>query len=79
MAVVLFTCTIPFTVWRPQHLFPILPSTAGAVVLIAAGIVPSEQLIPAANIVSGAAITILASCPMSILLDSIGFCTRVRH
>ncbi|MDQ0340489.1 arsenical pump membrane protein [Caldalkalibacillus uzonensis] len=50
-----------------------LPTSIGAALIIMAGIVTLADTVEILNIISGAAITIIATIIMSLVLDSIGF------
>lgn len=73
ITLIVFILSVIFLMWRPKGMNEAVPPTIGAVVLIMAGIVPVADLYKIVNIVSGAAITILSTIVMSIVLESIGF------
>ncbi|MDR3587242.1 MAG: ArsB/NhaD family transporter [Desulfosporosinus sp.] len=62
-----------FLLWRPHGLNESIPPTICALFIFLAGIVPLSDIFKIMGIVSGASITILSTCVMSIVLDSIGF------
>jgi arsenical pump membrane protein len=72
-ASLVFILTVVFLIWRPKGINEAVPVTIGAAVLLLTGIVPFSSIGVIAETVSGAAITILSTIVMSIVLDSIGF------
>ena len=73
IVILTFLLTIVFIIWRPKGVNEAIPVSAGAAILLLTGIVPLTSLRMIAETVSGAAITILSTIIMSIVLDSIGF------
>jgi arsenical pump membrane protein len=73
ITIAIFVMTLVFLLWRPWGVNESLPPAIGATILILAGIVPLSDLFLIYQTVSGAAITILSTIVMSIVLDSIGF------
>lgn len=69
----LFALTVLFIMWRPLGINEAVPSAIAACVIFLFGIVPLADIFNIVNIVSGAAITILSTIVMSIVLESIGF------
>ncbi|WP_046179349.1 arsenic transporter [Domibacillus tundrae] len=68
-----FFVVITIMLWRPFDVNETIPTSAGAVFVLALGIVPLADIKDIFNIVSGASLTILSTIMMSIVLDSIGF------
>ncbi|XEC93460.1 arsenic transporter [Paenibacillus tarimensis] len=68
-----FLLTVLFLLWRPKGMNEAVSSMTGAAVLLLFGIVPLQQLFTIVEIVGGAAVTILSTIVMSIVLESIGF------
>ena len=73
VAVFVFAATVVLTVWRPRGLNESVPAAAGAVLLLALGLVGGDDLRAIIRNVGGASVTILSTMVMSIVLDSIGF------
>ncbi|MCF6093580.1 arsenic transporter [Microaerobacter geothermalis] len=69
----IFFFTILFILWKPFGINEYVPTSIGAAILFAVGIVPFVDLYQIFGIVSGASITILSTIIMSIVLESIGF------
>ncbi len=67
-----FLCTIAFIFWRP-HVNEAIPATVGAVIVLASGSVPLTDLQLIAGTVGGAAVTIISTIVMAIVLESFGF------
>jgi arsenical pump membrane protein len=67
-----FICTILFIFLQP-HINEAIPATFGAVVVIISGSVSLSDLGIIASTISGAAITIMATIVMAIVLESFGF------
>jgi arsenical pump membrane protein len=73
ITIAVFIMTLVFLLWRPWGVNESLPPAFGATILILAGIVPLTDLFLIYQTVSGAAITILSTIVMSIVLESMGF------
>lgn len=67
-----FFLMVLFLVWRPRGINESLPPAVSAILIFLAGIVPLSDIYEIFGIVSGAAITILSTIVMSIVLSSIG-------
>ncbi|WP_081413356.1 arsenic transporter [Aneurinibacillus terranovensis] len=67
-----FLVTILFIIWRPFGINESYPSGIGAAITFLAGIVGLQDIYKIVGIVSPAAITILSTIVMSIVLESIG-------
>jgi arsenical pump membrane protein len=59
--------------WRPFGINETVPTVTGAIIVLLAGIVPLSDVAAIYDIISGAAITILSTIVMSIVLESVGF------
>ncbi|MNV21479.1 Arsenical pump membrane protein [compost metagenome] len=59
--------------WRPGRINESIPTSLGALILILVGAVSYKHILEVFGIVSGAAVTILSTIVMSIILESIGF------
>ncbi|MCM3174260.1 MULTISPECIES: arsenic transporter [unclassified Paenibacillus] len=68
-----FIITVIFLMWRPGGLNESIPTSLGALLLILTGVSSYAHIVGIFGIVSGAAVTILSTIVMSIILDSIGF------
>ncbi|WP_433943516.1 arsenic transporter [Paenibacillus sp. SN-8-1] len=68
-----FVCTIILLMWRPGRINESIPTSLGALILILVGVVSYKHILEVFGIVSGAAVTILSTIVMSIILESIGF------
>lgn len=68
-----FIITVIFLMWRPGGLNESIPTSLGALLLILTGVSSYAHIVGILGIVSGAAVTILSTIVMSIILDSIGF------
>lgn len=67
-----FICTIAFIFWRPQ-VNEAIPATIGAIVVLLSGSVTLNDLGTIAETIGGAAVTIMATIVMAIVLESFGF------
>ncbi|MBW5445346.1 arsenic transporter [Cohnella sp. CFH 77786] len=67
-----FICTIAFIFWRP-HVHEAIPATIGAVIVLLSGSVSLNDLGVIMETIGGAAITIMATIVMAIVLESFGF------
>lgn len=67
-----FLMTIGFIFWRPQ-VNEAIPATIGAFIVILSGTVSLADLGQITETISGAAITIMATIVMAIVLESFGF------
>lgn len=69
----IFAITVVLMLWRPRGVNEWVPTAVSAVCVFLIGIVPLADVFSIVGIVSGAAITILSTIVMSIVLESIGF------
>ncbi|MCF6409417.1 arsenic transporter [Pseudalkalibacillus salsuginis] len=79
LPLIIFALTIFVMIWKPFRINETIPTTIGASLFLLFGIVPLSDLLSIFNIVSGAAITILSSIVMSIILESLGFFNWVAY
>ncbi|WHY74919.1 arsenic transporter [Fictibacillus enclensis] len=75
VTVLSFLLTLLFIFWRPLDMNEAVPATIGAVIVLACGSVSLQDLGKIAETISGAAITIIATIVMAIVLESFGFFT----
>jgi arsenical pump membrane protein len=68
-----FVLSVVLLMRRPGGINESVPTAVGAAMLIAFGIVGYADLVGIVQTISGAAVTILATIVMSIVLDSIGY------
>ncbi|WP_251669453.1 arsenic transporter [Paenibacillus camelliae] len=69
----IFIITVALLILRPYRMNEAIPVTIGAIAIYIFGIVSFQDVISIIGIVNGAAITILSTIVMSIVLESIGF------
>ncbi|MEV5030713.1 ArsB/NhaD family transporter [Paenibacillus sp. LPE1-1-1.1] len=67
-----FLFTLSFIFWRP-HVNEAIPATIGATIVILSGSVSLQDLGQITETISGAAVTIIATIVMAIVLESFGF------
>lgn len=67
-----FLCTISFILWRP-HVNEAIPATIGAMAVLLCGSVTLSDLGNITETIGGAAVTIIATIVMAIVLESFGF------
>ncbi|HTG71938.1 MAG TPA: arsenic transporter [Candidatus Udaeobacter sp.] len=72
MTISAFLLTIGFIFWRP-HVNEAIPATIGALVVLLSGSVSLADLGQITETISGAAVTIIATIVMAIVLESFGF------
>jgi arsenical pump membrane protein len=72
LTILSFICTIMFIFWRPQ-VNEAIPATVGAAVVMLSGSVSFSDLGIITTTIGGAAITIMATIVMAIVLESFGF------
>ncbi|EKN67224.1 arsenic transporter [Schinkia azotoformans] len=73
ITILTFFATLIFILWRPRGLNEAVPATIGALIVILCGSVPLRDLEIITETISGAAITIMATIVMAIVLESFGF------
>jgi arsenical pump membrane protein len=70
-----FLITLVLMLWRPKGLNEAIPAACGAFIVFISGSVSVTDLFVIGNTVSGAAVTIMATIVMAIVLESFGFFT----
>lgn len=70
---VLFATVIVFLLWRPRNLNEAIPTTLGALAVLALGFISWNDVTTVFHVVSGAGVTILSTIIMSSVLDRAGF------
>src|SRR3954451_25428131 len=73
ITIITFLTTLGFILWRPRGINEAIPAAIGAVIVILSGSVSLPDLGIISNTISGAAITIMATIVMAIVLESFGF------
>ncbi|WP_148361274.1 arsenic transporter [Bacillus timonensis] len=73
ITIITFLVTLGFILWRPRGINEALPASLGAIVVVMIGSVSISDLGIITNTISGAAITIMATIVMAIVLESFGF------
>lgn len=73
ITIITFLVTLVFILWRPKGINEAIPATIGAIVIILTGSVSLSDLGIIAETISDAAITIMATIVMAIVLESFGF------
>lgn len=72
ITIISFLCTVSFIFWRP-HVNEAIPASVGALVVLISGSVSLQDLGLITETIGGAAITIIATIVMAIVLESFGF------
>ena len=73
MTILAFVATLIFILWRPRGMNEAIPATIGAIFVLISGSVSLTDLGIITETISGAAITIMATIVMAIVLESFGF------
>lgn len=73
ITILTFLITLVLILWRPRGMNEAVPATIGAIVVLISGSVSLSELGIIADTVSEAAITIMATIVMAIVLESFGF------
>ncbi|WP_096467760.1 arsenic transporter [Aneurinibacillus soli] len=73
MTILSFLVTLVFIFWRPKGMNEGIPATVGAILVLLSGSVSLSDLVQITETISGAAITIIATIVMAIVLESFGF------
>ncbi|WP_219837965.1 arsenic transporter [Paenibacillus sp. R14(2021)] len=68
-----FVMTVVLILWRPKEINEAIPAMAGAVLVLLSGTVTLDDFGQISKTVSGAAITIMATIVMAVVLESFGF------
>lgn len=74
-----FLITLLFILWRPRGINEAIPATIGAIVVVLVGSVSLSDLTIIIDTITDAAITIMATIVMAIVLESFGFFTWVAE
>ncbi|QGG51044.1 arsenic transporter [Lysinibacillus pakistanensis] len=73
ITVITFLLTLGFIFWRPRNMNEAIPALVGAIIVILCGSVTMTDLFTIIKTISDAAITIMATIVMAIVLESFGF------
>ncbi|MGG3470540.1 arsenic transporter [Neobacillus pocheonensis] len=73
ITIITFLVTLGFILWRPRGVNEAVPAAIGAIIVVLSGSVSLTDLGIIADTISGAAITIMATIVMAIVLESFGF------
>jgi arsenical pump membrane protein len=73
ITILTFLGTLGFILWRPREINEAIPAAIGAVIVLLSGSVSLSDLGVITDTISGAAITIMATIVMAIVLESFGF------
>ncbi|WP_183184283.1 arsenic transporter [Anoxybacteroides voinovskiense] len=73
ITILAFLITMMLVYWRPKGINEAIPAMIGAVLVILGGAVNSSHLLDITTKVSGAAVTIISTLVMALVLESIGF------
>ncbi|ULT54472.1 arsenic transporter [Neobacillus drentensis] len=73
ITIITFLVTLGFILWRPKGMNEAIPAAIGAFIVVLCGGVSLSDLGIIAETISGAAITIMATIVMAIVLESFGF------
>lgn len=73
ITILAFVFTMFFIYWRPGGINEAIPSAIGAIVVILSGNITMVNILDISSKVSGAAITIVSTLVMAIVLESFGF------
>lgn len=73
LTIIAFLLTLVLILWRPNGINEAIPATAGAALVLFSGSVSISDLVKISTTISSAAITIIATIVMAIILESFGF------
>ena len=73
ITILAFLGTLVFILWRPRGMNEAIPAAIGAIIVLLSGSVSLSDLGVITDTISGAAITIMATIVMAIVLESFGF------
>ncbi len=73
ITILTFLVTLGFIFWRPRNMNEAIPALVGAIIVILCGSVTMTDLLIIIQTISDAAITIMATIVMAIVLESFGF------
>lgn len=73
LTIITFLITLCLILWRPKEINEAIPATVGAFIIVLLGSVTISDLLAITRTISDAAITIVSTIVMTIVLESIGF------
>jgi arsenical pump membrane protein len=73
IAVFVFIATMAVIFWRPKGINEAWPASIGAAIILLAGIVSYGDIADIVDKIGGAAVTIIATIVMAVILESFGF------
>lgn len=73
ITILTFLITLTFILWRPRGINESIPATIGAIIIILSGSVSLTDLVIITETILDAAITIIATIVMAIVLESFGY------
>jgi arsenical pump membrane protein len=73
LTIAAFVMTVILILWRPKDMNEAIPATGGAILVLLSGSVSWADLLQITDTISDAAITIMATIVMAIVLESFGF------
>ncbi|WHY69432.1 arsenic transporter [Neobacillus sp. SuZ13] len=73
MTILTFLGTLILILWRPRGMNEAIPAAVGAIIVVLIGSVSLSDLAIISDTISGAAVTIMATIVMAIVLESFGF------
>ncbi|MBY0159835.1 arsenic transporter [Cytobacillus firmus] len=73
LTIAAFIIAMVLIIWRPNGLNEAVPASAGAAIVVLSGSVSLPDLLTIGSTISSAAITIIATIVMAIILESFGF------
>lgn len=73
LTIITFLITLCLILWRPEEINEAIPATVGAFIIVLLGSVTISDLLAITRTISDAAITIVSTIVMTIVLESIGF------
>ena len=73
ITIITFLATLGLILWRPKGMNESIPASIGAIIVVLIGSVSISDLGIISDTISGAAITIMATIVMAIVLESFGF------
>ena len=73
ITIITFLATLGLILWRPKGMNESIPASIGAIIVVLIGSVSLSDLGIISDTISGAAITIMATIVMAIVLESFGF------
>ncbi len=73
LTIAAFIVAMVLIIWRPNGLNEAIPASVGAAIVVLSGSVSLPDLLTIGSTISSAAITIIATIVMAIILESFGF------